>query len=240
MGGRVGVGKLLSIGLLEMGGSPPIVPFDRVMFWAIALLFPLTSWATARKFRASVDWNRSYWFSCIVGAGIAAVLLVGWWLLERPYGLLRLGAPSLGGFSLAIVLSAMLASLLCMLQGRSLHRETVEVGDGPVGRIAITPRLCLQVVVVCFAEELLYRSFLVWYFESRGLALADALLASAIVFAFAHAYQGMPGVVRCIPLGYLLGVLLVGSESVISPILLHVVWNLAALRCLRPMGHKRR
>jgi len=70
-------------------------------------------------------------------------------------------------------------------------------------------------------EELLFRGFLIWYFESlTNTILAVAL--SSILFGLAHSYQGIVGVLRSGLMGIILALILVWTDSLLIPIFLHI------------------
>lgn len=84
-------------------------------------------------------------------------------------------------------------------------------------------------------EEIIYRGVLVA--AGTGiLGLPTMLVAGAglVVFTAGHAYQGWRGMLSIGLLGYLLTMLYLSSASLLLPILMHIVWDLAALLLVRP------
>lgn len=70
-------------------------------------------------------------------------------------------------------------------------------------------------------EELLFRGFLIWYFESLTNTLL-AVVLSSILFGLAHSYQGIVGVLRSGLMGIILALILVWTDSLLIPIFLHI------------------
>lgn len=85
-------------------------------------------------------------------------------------------------------------------------------------------------------EELLYRSFLMYYFGtySPWLPWPAGLVLSAVIFGLAHLYQGRRGIVNAGALGLLFGLLYRVSGSIIPAMLLHAYVDLQFLMFLRP------
>jgi membrane protease YdiL (CAAX protease family) len=90
-------------------------------------------------------------------------------------------------------------------------------------------------------EEILYRGFVTHYFSgSLNATLAfgtvGALLVSSLFFGFAHAYQGVNGIVRTTLGGLMLGSIAILSGGLLLPILLHILFDLQMLWMYRPMA----
>lgn len=83
-------------------------------------------------------------------------------------------------------------------------------------------------------EELVYRGFLLVYFDSLGAGLGGAWLLSTIAFGLGHAYQGRVGVLRTAIVGGILGLVAIASGHLALAILLHIVIDLQPLAYYRP------
>jgi membrane protease YdiL (CAAX protease family) len=89
-------------------------------------------------------------------------------------------------------------------------------------------------------EEILYRGFVPHYF-SGSLAAAmpfgsvAAWLMAALFFGFAHAYQGVAGIVRTTLAGSILGAIALLSGGLLLPIVLHFAFDLQMVWMYRPM-----
>ncbi|MFC3518108.1 CPBP family intramembrane glutamic endopeptidase [Streptomonospora nanhaiensis] len=79
------------------------------------------------------------------------------------------------------------------------------------------------------SEELLYRAFLVAFGTALGLPVWLAAIASCVLFAVAHVYQGWWGLVGPGLLGALFMVLFLGTGSILLPVLLHILVDLRSL-----------
>jgi membrane protease YdiL (CAAX protease family) len=82
--------------------------------------------------------------------------------------------------------------------------------------IAVTAGVC---------EEVLYRGYLLWYFQS--LMPAGAAIAAAIlVFGLGHVYQGIRGIFSTGIAGGIAMAVYLLTGSLVAPILLHVALDL--------------
>jgi membrane protease YdiL (CAAX protease family) len=88
--------------------------------------------------------------------------------------------------------------------------------------LALTAGLC---------EELLYRGFLLAVVAAEAPALGPwrLVLVSALAFAVAHTYQGVPGMLTAGVLGAGFAVLFLGSGSLLLPVLFHALIDLRLL-----------
>jgi membrane protease YdiL (CAAX protease family) len=70
-------------------------------------------------------------------------------------------------------------------------------------------------------EELLYRGFLIWYFETLSNTFI-AIVISSILFGAAHSYQGVRGFMRSGFIGIILALILIWTDSLLIPIYIHI------------------
>lgn len=108
----------------------------------------------------------------------------------------------------------------------------------PVEVSALMPRTAAErrafaglAVTAGVCEEVLYRGVLlaVAVAVAPGLGPWRLVLVSALAFAVAHTYQGVAGMVTSFVLGGSLAVLLLGSGSLLLPVLYHVLVDLRVL-----------
>ena len=90
-------------------------------------------------------------------------------------------------------------------------------------------------------EEILYRGFVTQYFSGSlgatiSLGTVGAWLTASLFFGFAHAYQGVTGIVRSGLAGLLLGAIAILSGGLLIPIVLHFLFDLQLLWTYRPMA----
>ncbi len=159
------------------------------------------------------------------------------WLFGNTVGLV-LGT----GLLLIYFALALAAGLQCALRSetrrryalalRSLH-YMLPVSDGERRwwvLISITAGVC---------EEVFFRGFLLQFLHGQldggwHLGLTGAWLLSSLVFGCGHAYQGVGGVIRTTLAGAMFGLLAIVSGSLLLPIVLHVLVDLAVLWIYRP------
>lgn len=109
-------------------------------------------------------------------------------------------------------------SVLAMLPRTDVERRLF-------GLVSVTAGIC---------EELVFRGFLI----AVAAALVPAapvwvcVLAAAVVFGLAHAYQGAAGVTSSLLIGIVLGVLYLVTGSLLAPILVHALIDLRGI----PLG----
>jgi uncharacterized protein len=73
-----------------------------------------------------------------------------------------------------------------------------------------------------FCEEFIFRGYLIWAFQSvLGLWVSAAL--SVVVFALAHSYQGVKGILGTGAVGLLFTVVVLASGSLWPAIVLHAL-----------------
>ena len=82
-----------------------------------------------------------------------------------------------------------------------------------------------------FCEEIIYRAFLYQYFAESPWALAFwiSLILACLVFAIAHGYQGMTGIVSTFFLALMMFVLWFSFGTLWIPIIVHAVFDLRIL-----------
>lgn len=74
-------------------------------------------------------------------------------------------------------------------------------------------------------EELIFRGYLIWYFETLGGTII-AVGISSILFGAAHSYQGFNGIIRSGIIGFVLALLVVWTDSLLIPIFIHVAGDI--------------
>jgi membrane protease YdiL (CAAX protease family) len=149
----------------------------------------------------------------------------------RPLAALGLRAPS--GWPAAIVLAMTLAyGILVLVQGRGLAAKPdalarVRARIGPVRpMLPHTPgEFRLFVALSCTAgicEELMFRGYMVWVLQA-WLGLWPAVIASMVLFGFAHSYQGVQFGLRAFAAGVAMGVIVLATRSLLPAMMLHAL-----------------
>jgi membrane protease YdiL (CAAX protease family) len=138
------------------------------------------------------------------------------------------------------LVSILLAALVLVNQLVSLHRISRGMGE----QRGILPELARKVfpqdfgervaflavvITVSLCEEVIYRGFAQYVFRNSlwGSALVGAL-ASAALFALAHAYQGTKGIIATFVVGTLFSVVRSWTGSLLPPILAHFLADFTA------------
>ncbi|GAB3208643.1 CPBP family intramembrane glutamic endopeptidase [Marinactinospora thermotolerans] len=163
---------------------------------------------------------------------------------------LGLRAPSQWGPLLAAVIGFCLAALVLWLLTRDRgasggSRRSGRAGGAPSSSRAtpgghvittLAPRSRTErrlgiglAITTGICEELLYRGLFVALGVSLGLPLWAAAVASCVLFALAHVYQGWWGLVGPGLLGALFMVLYLGTGSLLIPVVLHILLDTRAL-----------
>jgi uncharacterized protein len=84
-------------------------------------------------------------------------------------------------------------------------------------------------VVVAFAEELLFRGYLLRRLDQLTGSLSAGLLLSSMIFALGHGYAGALGVVTVGAMGMLFGLIYRWRGSLVAPMVMHFIQNFIGL-----------
>jgi membrane protease YdiL (CAAX protease family) len=93
---------------------------------------------------------------------------------------------------------------------------------------------CVLVVVVAWAEETIFRGYLMLRFAAVTKSSAAAVLLSAAVFAIGHGYEGSAGVVTVFGLGLVLALVYLWRKSLVAPMVMHLLQDFVGI-VLAPM-----
>jgi membrane protease YdiL (CAAX protease family) len=164
---------------------------------------------------------------------------VALWLGAHP-------AVFLGASALAVAYSGMtLGQGIKAATNQALRLKIAKAMQSLRFALPVTPRERRWWIAASLAagvcEEILYRGFVTHYFSgSLGAPIAlgtlGAWLVSSLFFGFAHAYQGVAGIVRTAIGGLMLGSIAILSGSLLLPIVLHVMFDLQMLWVYRPIA----
>jgi CAAX protease family protein len=211
---------------------------DHLLFVILALLFPIRAGLFGyRKLRmaAAEDVPRVrhnlYRGVIVTQWSLLALALVFWFGQRRDLVTLGFRIPLTWSFAAAIVMSvvawfALLAQRkqlagdpggLARVRARLAHVERLlprSVGERRwFDRVSITAGVC---------EEVLYRGFMLWYFE-HWMGPIAALFAASAVFGWSHIYQGLRGMATTGVAGLLLGGVYLATGSLIPGMALHAI-----------------
>jgi membrane protease YdiL (CAAX protease family) len=198
----------------------------------VLLIDHLVLWpAFLRKSRANPGRARRWLWSCwmvflwtLVAAGVAL-----WSAAARPWSALRLTAPHGWRLWLAVglVLAVAMASAQPVLRiARSKRTKRIKLAPA-VERLAPHTQTELAWWMALslsagFGEEFVFRGYLIWLFRPF-IGLWGAAALSVVMFALAHAYQGVKGIVATGVVGALLTLVVLVIGSLWPAIALHAL-----------------
>ena len=210
----------------------------------LVLIFPVGGWWAYRRFleRLAREGGRALvreyritilWLVCLGGATLALWLAGG-----RDLAALGLAAPREGGASGLIVglAAGALIGLTLRPLGAAFSSKLAAGLRRQMAKLeAFLPKTGEQLfwglVVSLFAglcEELAYRGYLIPYCRF-WLPEWPALIIAALLFGFAHLYQGASGIFVTALLGLAFGFIYVETGSLALPILLHAAVDVSAM-----------
>lgn len=220
-------------------------PLDHVfVLLALVLIFPLGGWWAYRRFLARLERDggsavvREYRLTLVWLLGLGLATLAVWTILGRDLRALGFASVAEGeqmGLIVGITAGALGSLLLRPILAAASAKVAASLRKQFGALEAFLPKTKAQLLwglaVSLFAglfEEIAYRGYLIAYF---GYWLSDwgAIAGSAILFGFAHIYQGRLGVLATTALGAGLGWIFVQTGSLLLPILLHVAVDVSAM-----------
>ncbi len=220
-----------------------MTPLDHVIVLAFAIVYPAYAFISyprvkrdlvankpgvrVREYRETIVW---LWLLGIVATG-------GWALQDRTLTALGFGLtpnwPVWVGFGVALLLAVMSVRQFRQAARDEQQRQSLRTAFARVDASEWLPRTTREAgwfLAVSFSagvwEEVLFRGFLLWYFDSFGTAVA--VLLSSVLFGAAHLYQGWRGALKVSGVGVFLAVAFVLTDTLWVPILLHVVIDVQA------------
>lgn len=193
----------------------------------------------ARLKRAAAAGIRNYrlvfYRRTIITQWLAAGILLGVWLgMDRSLAAVGL-RPEAHGWQWAAMAAAVLAAALLIASMRRVGRDPEQLAalHGQLGDLALMiPRTAderrgfdLLSVTAGVCEEFLYRGVLTASLAAT-MGLWPAVLLSSLVFGMGHAYQGPGGVLKTGGVGLVLALVVMGTGSLFTAMLLHAVLDM--------------
>jgi membrane protease YdiL (CAAX protease family) len=218
--------------------------FDHLLALTLVVGLPAyAAWETPRleqRVAIGVAHARTseYVWTMAIEWALMIALIVFWWGGDRPAAQLGLVWPTGGArWSTAIISTVILLffywqARLVAAKADAQARVRQQLASQPSVRVLIpaTPGearvFSLLAISAGICEEVLYRGYLLWYFDAllpRGAAIASAVIA----FGLAHAYQGLRGIVVTGTAGACCMALYLLTGSLAASIVLHSVVDLA-------------
>jgi len=203
-----------------------LLSLDHFVLWPTFLRRSQADPASGRLFLWS-GWMIELW--TLVAAGVAL------WLFEaRAWGSLRLITPHgwrlWGAIGLVLMLVITYARTAVRI-ARSKRPKRIKFGNPSVEKLAPHTRSELGWWIATslsagFCEEFIFRGYLIWAFQPL-LGLWGAAAFSVVVFAFAHSYQGVKGI---------LSVGIVGALFTLVVLIFGSLWPAIVLHALTDIG----
>jgi len=214
------------------------VLFDWILVVLVAVVWPLFEyfWLWPRHVRAveagdPTARSRVYAQTIFEQWGLTAAVLALTFALARPLASLGLRPPQ-GWISAVAITITMAYAILIVLQARALARKPATRARfrrriQPLrALLPHTPgefrRFILLSITAGICEELLFRGYLVWVLQSL-IGLWPAAIVSMVVFGLGHAYQGRAHAPRAFLAGVFLGLLALGTRSILPGMALHAL-----------------
>ena len=109
----------------------------------------------------------------------------------------------------------------------------------------LTPKTPLQfglaavlVVVVAFAEETIFRGYLILRFANLTRSRVAAVILSTAVFTVGHGYEGTAGLVTVAILGFVFALVYLWRKSLVAPMVMHFLQDFIGIVALPLLAHK--
>lgn len=136
----------------------------------------------------------------------------------------------------AVAAGMLLVAALCHRLGLSEARHATPRFLAAQGGVQLMLASVL-VLVVAFAEEVLFRGYLLLRLSEVQGRISMAVVLSAAVFSIGHTYEGAAGVVTVFAMGVALGMIRLWRGSLIAPIVIHALQDFLAIVVV-PMLHR--
>jgi membrane protease YdiL (CAAX protease family) len=221
-----------------------VTTFDHLFAVVLLLVLPaMSAWDVPRLAqRIAADplnaRTNAYFWNMAILWGLTTVLIAAWGWAGRPVRELGLQLPdSAAGWWWTLLICCAVIGLIVQQahafatspDAQAQVRKQFELQPGVQTVLPSTPRefrvYSGAAVTAGVCEEVLYRGYLLWYFQSLvpgGVAIAGAVVA----FGVAHAYQGMRGIFATGTVGAFAVAVYLLTGSLVAPILLHAILDL--------------
>jgi uncharacterized protein len=104
-----------------------------------------------------------------------------------------------------------------------------------IGELALA---VILVIVVAFAEETMFRGYLILRLRATARSVLAALIVSTVIFSFGHGYEGSAGVVTVGFMGLVFALVYVWRKSLITPMVMHFLQDFIGI-VLIPFLHRK-
>jgi len=95
-----------------------------------------------------------------------------------------------------------------------------------------------MVIIVAFAEETVFRGYLILRFKAVTESPSAAILVSAVIFSLGHGYEGSAGVITVGVMELLFDLVYVWRQSLVAPMVVHFLQDFVSIVLLPLLGMK--
>ncbi len=219
-------------------------PGDHILVALIAIVYPLYStltWFRRGRPRLEIGGSRArihFYREAMIELWLLAAVAFWWWIwVGRTVTDIGLGVP--GGWAFWIGAVVVVAFGVVLQRQVAMTRASAEVRAQIRKQLSDTVALIIPrdkqerrvfiglSLTAGICEEVLYRAVLMWYLMA-WVPGSVAVAVSAVVFGAVHLYLGWGGVARATITGAVLGVVYLVTESLLLPIALHAMLDVAS------------
>lgn len=228
-----------------------------MLIWFSILLFVILGILDFFLFKRHVSMQPTknhkiiYYAQCLLEIWIPTLILIGLFITGQVnFHEIGLGWYKLenSGFSKWLSISVLVLSLLTIIylivdlvryQTNSQYKELVDnkirQAKIPAYYDYLRPRTAVEKRLFGFLslsagvlEEVLYRGYLISLLGDGLNNTWIAVVAAALLFGIGHLYQGLGGILKTFIIGILMGIIFVGTGSIINCILLHILIDISS------------
>lgn len=216
---------------------PTLAFWDHAFAAIVFLIYPVYSWLTIKKtldrIKAGGEAARIGAYKNVIGTWIIfAILIVALWIwLQRDFADLGFGGADFLRTLIGILAAtAFIAMIIIPLRNMSRSPKGAAQFADQIGDLRVLmPQtrkeenwFKMVSVNAGVTEELIFRGYLIWYLL-HFLPIAWAATSAALLFGFAHAYQGLKQLPGIILVSAVATGLYVYTQSLLVPVLFHIV-----------------
>lgn len=216
---------------------------DHVFLVLIVVGLALRAWFGMRTLRSLSPENLAamrprLWARAIATQWLLVLALGVWWLVHRRPAAWLGVVPHLGVGFAGVMLGVVVMAFALLAQRRAiasnpdvrarLRKRLASVAPILPGRRAEWPGFASLAITAGICEELLFRGFVMWWLAHLLPVFWMAVLAQAVLFGLAHAYQGPRGVLTTGALGLFMGGVVWISGSIWAAMIVHALIDLHA------------